>query len=64
MLDGNGRYRFKMNDPVNDKRELDARPDIVYITYSDDITVEHINFKSSAFGRLCRFPARMCSCAG
>ena len=49
MLDGNGRYRFKMNDPVNDKRELDARPDIVYITYSDDITVEHINFKSSAF---------------
>lgn len=49
MLDGNGRYRFKMNDPVNDKRGLDARPDLVYITYSNDITIEHINFKSSAF---------------
>lgn len=49
MLDGNGRYRFKMNDPVNDHRALDARPDIVYITYSNNITVENINFKSSAF---------------
>lgn len=49
MLDGNGLYRFKMNDPVNDKRALDARPDIVYITYSDDITVENINMKNSAF---------------
>jgi len=49
MLDGNGLYRFKMNDPVNDKRELDARPDIIYIAYSDNITVENINFKSSAF---------------
>ena len=49
MLDGSGRYRFKMNDPLADRRELDARPDIVYITYSDGITVEHINFKSSCF---------------
>ena len=49
MLDGNGLYRFKMNDPVNDRRELDARPDIVYITYSNDVTVENVNFKSSAF---------------
>lgn len=49
MLDGNGRYRFKMNDPAGDRRALDARPDIVYIAYSDGITVEHIRFKSSAF---------------
>lgn len=49
MLDGNGRYRFKMNDPAHDRRELDARPDLVYISYSDGITVEYVNFKSSAF---------------
>lgn len=49
MLDGNGRYRFKMNDPAADRRALDARPDLVYIAYSDGITVEHLNFKSSAF---------------
>lgn len=49
MLDGNGLYRFKMNDPVSDRRALDARPDIVYITYSKDITIENINFKNSAF---------------
>lgn len=49
MMDGSGRYRFKMNDPLADKREADARPDLVYITYSEGITVEHINFKSSCF---------------
>ena len=49
MLDGNGRYRFKMNDPLGDRRVEDARPDLVYITYSNGVTVEHINFKSSCF---------------
>ncbi|MBR5187184.1 MAG: hypothetical protein IKW18_01825, partial [Clostridia bacterium] len=49
MLDGNGRYRFKMNDPLGDRRVEDARPDLVYITYSKGITVENINFKSSCF---------------
>ena len=49
MLDGNGLYRFKMNDPVNDCRVLDARPDLIYITYSNNINIENINFKSSAF---------------
>ncbi len=49
MLDGNGRYRFKMNDPLGDRRVEDARPDLVYITYSKGVTVEHINFKSSCF---------------
>lgn len=48
-LDGNGRYRYKMNDPLGPKRNEDARPDIVYITYSDHINIENINFKSSAF---------------
>ena len=49
MLDGNGRYRFKMNDPLGDRRVEDARPDLVYITYSNGVTVENINFKSSCF---------------
>lgn len=49
MLDGNGRYRFKMNDPLGDRRVEDARPDLVYITYSETVTVEHLNFKSSCF---------------
>lgn len=49
MLDGNGLYRFKMNDPAHDTRALDARPDIVYISYSEGINIENINFKSSAF---------------
>lgn len=49
MLDGNGRYRFKMNDPAADRRTADARPDLIYIAYSEGITIEHLNFKSSAF---------------
>ncbi|MBQ7309667.1 MAG: hypothetical protein IJW87_05760 [Clostridia bacterium] len=49
MLDGQGRYRFKMNDPLGDRRVEDARPDLVYITYSETVTVEHLNFKSSCF---------------
>lgn len=47
-LDGNGTYRYKMNDPLHN-READARPDIVYITYSKDITIENVDMKSSAF---------------
>ena len=49
MLDGNGLYRFKMNDPSGDRRKEDARPDIIYITYSDSIIVKDINFRRSAF---------------
>ena len=49
MLDGQGRYRFKMNDPLGHRRVEDARPDLVYITYSETVTVEHLNFKSSCF---------------
>jgi hypothetical protein len=37
-----------MNDPLHN-READARPDIVYITYSNDITIENVDMKSSAF---------------
>lgn len=47
-LDGNGKYRFKMNDPLA-RREQDARPDIVYIAYSSDLTVENLNMRRSAF---------------
>ena len=49
MLDGNGTYRFKMNDPYPDKRVQDCRPDLCYITYSKDIIIENINFKSPGF---------------
>ena len=49
MLDGNGTYRFKMNDPLSDKRKEDCRPDLCYITYSKDILIESINFKSPGF---------------
>lgn len=49
IIDGNGKYRFKMNDPVADCRELDARPDIIYIAYSNEITVENLNLRRSAF---------------
>lgn len=49
MLDGNGTYRFKMNDPIAGKRAEDCRPDLCYITYSKDIVIENINFKSPGF---------------
>ncbi len=51
MLDGSGLYRFKMNDPLNN-READARPDIIYITYSKNVKVDNINLRSSAFWSL------------
>ena len=49
MLDGNGTYRFKMNDPISDRRTQDCRPDLCYITYSEDIVIENLNFKSPGF---------------
>ena len=47
-MDGNGLYRFKMNDP-NISRVLDARPDMIYIAYSDGIALEDIRLQNSAF---------------
>ncbi|MCQ2796328.1 MAG: glycosyl hydrolase family 28 protein [Bacilli bacterium] len=49
MIDGQGLYRFKMNDPLADRRNEDARPCLCYITYSKDIIIEGVNFKSSCF---------------
>ncbi len=49
MLDGNGTYRFKMNDPISERRKEDCRPDLCYITYSEGITIESLNFKSPGF---------------
>ena len=49
MLDGNGTYRFKMNDPISERRKEDCRPDLCYITYSKDIVIENLNFKSPGF---------------
>lgn len=49
MIDGNGKYRFKMNDPLPERRERDARPDIIYIAYSSDIRIENVNLRRSAF---------------
>ena len=51
MLDGSGLYRFKMNDPLNN-RNADARPDIIYITYSKNVRVDNINLRSSGFWSL------------
>ena len=48
MIDGNGRYRFKMNDPIAD-RERDARPDHIYIACSEGIVLEDVNFVNAAF---------------
>ncbi|MCQ2792163.1 MAG: glycosyl hydrolase family 28 protein [Bacilli bacterium] len=49
MIDGQGLYRFKMNDPLADRRNEDARPCLCYVTYSKDIVIEGVNFKSSCF---------------
>ncbi|MBP3323583.1 MAG: hypothetical protein J6M16_05260 [Clostridia bacterium] len=49
VIDGNGKYRFKMNDPHPDRRLEEARPDIFLIEYSKDVTLEHINLKSPGF---------------
>ena len=48
-LDGSGTYRFKMNDPAGDRRNEDARPDIIYITYSSCITISNLRLRNSAF---------------
>ena len=49
VIDGNGKYRFKMNDPHPERRLEEARPDIFLIEYSKDVTLEHINLKSPGF---------------
>lgn len=58
MLNANGRYRFKMNDPDVDK-EANARPDHIYIACSEDITLSDMRFTNAAFWTLvllsCRF---------
>lgn len=46
-LDGNGTYRYKMNDPID--RLKDSRPDIIYITYSKDLVISDLDLKSPAF---------------
>lgn len=51
LLDGNGLYRFKQNDPVRDRPAL-SRPCIIYITYSSDITVENIHMRRSCYWTL------------
>lgn len=51
MLDGNGLYRFKENDPVLNRPER-SRPCMIYLTYSSEITIENINFRRSCFWTL------------
>ena len=48
MLDGDGLYRFKENDPVRNREPL-SRPCVIYITYSSDVTVESIHMRRSCF---------------
>lgn len=47
-VDAGGNYRFKMNDPI-ENRERDARPDHIYIACSDTITLEDLSVVNSAF---------------
>lgn len=47
-IDGNGHYRYKMNDPISN-REKDARPDQIYIACSETITLEDLSIVNSAF---------------
>ena len=47
-LDGQGLYRFKMNDPKTN-RTADARPCLIYLAYSNNVTLEDIRMKNSAF---------------
>lgn len=47
-IDAGGNYRFKMNDPI-ENRERDARPDHIYIACSDTITLEDLSIVNSAF---------------
>lgn len=51
MMDGNGLYRFKENDPVNNRQPL-SRPCMIYIAYSSDITIESISMRRSCFWTL------------
>lgn len=48
MIDGNGLYRFKENDPLHDRLAL-GRPCMIYITYSSDLTIENIHLRRSCF---------------
>ena len=47
-IDGNGQYRFKMNDPL-ENRVRDARPDQIYIACSDMVTLDDLSIVNSAF---------------
>lgn len=46
-LDGQGLYRFKRNNPV--ERLPDARPSLIYLTYSSGIAMEDLQLCGSAF---------------
>ena len=48
VMDGQGQYRFKMNDPKN-SRLPDCRPSMVYLAYSNGISIRDIRFRSSAY---------------
>ncbi|MDY2836126.1 MAG: glycosyl hydrolase family 28 protein [Candidatus Aphodomonas sp.] len=47
-VDGNGCYRFKMNDPIAN-RQRDARPDQAYLACCDGVTIENLDFVNAAF---------------
>lgn len=47
-INGNGLYRFKMNDPKND-RENDSRPCAVYTAYCENVRIDNLSFKNAAF---------------
>ncbi|MBQ9195987.1 MAG: hypothetical protein IJ157_01995 [Clostridia bacterium] len=58
MLDANGRCRFKVNDPKGVNKLYTARPDNLYIAYSDDIRVSDISLCSAAYWTLVPLSSR------
>lgn len=52
VIDGNGTYGFHQNDPPMNRREELARPDIIYIARSRDVSIVNLDLVGSAFWTL------------
>ena len=52
FLDGNGFYGYKMNDPATNARLADVRACVILSTLSNDVTIQNIKLKRSAFWTL------------
>ncbi|MBR1584116.1 MAG: hypothetical protein IJ662_01080 [Clostridia bacterium] len=59
LLNANGRCRFKLNDPASDNRPFAARPDHLYIAYSQDIQARDLRLCNAAFWTVVPLSSRM-----